>query len=146
MIAHTKFKDEKHLKSKNPNKDLNSFGINIYNLNNYFGLHVCLSFRWFICTLVTLKDFKSYHKMSLIKVLWYVLKYAFWITPRLLESMWQVKESQATYNTSLGEAKPSCIYQNSLQCFITSRRWSQAVLCISTPRMYQQSWYFLVSV
>ena len=38
--------------------------------------------------------------------------------------------------TILGKAKPSQVYQNLVQFFITSRFWSQAVVCVSTPRMY----------
>ena len=44
------------------------------NLNNYFRLHVCLSFRTYVRPYVTLYNFKSYRKMSLIKVSWYVLR------------------------------------------------------------------------
>ena len=46
----------------------------LVHLNNYFRLHVCLSFRPSVRPSVTLYDFKSYHKMSLIKVSWYVIR------------------------------------------------------------------------
>ena len=42
----------------------------VTNLNNYFGFHVCLSFRSY----VILWDFKWHHKMSMIKVPLYVLR------------------------------------------------------------------------
>ena len=44
------------------------------NLNNNFGLQVCLSFHAWVCTQVKLSDFKSHHKMLLIKVPQYVLR------------------------------------------------------------------------
>ena len=45
----------------------------IPHLDNYLRLHVCLSFRMCIRLFVTLQDFKMYHKMSLVKVPWFVL-------------------------------------------------------------------------
>ena len=35
------------------------------------------------------------------------------------------------------------VYQNSLWCFVTSQCWSQAVVCVCTPRMYPKSGYLL---
>ena len=61
------------------------------NLNNYFGLHVCLSFRGYVChTLrfqVALQNVTN--KCSLVCVK--SEKYAFWVTLRLLGSMQQGK-------------------------------------------------------
>ena len=45
----------------------------------------------------------------------------------------------------LGEAKLNCIHQNLHQCSITSTVCrTQAVVCVSTPRMYPRSGNFLV--
>ena len=91
------------------------------NLNNNFGLQVCLSFHAWVCTQVKLSDFKSHHKMLLIKVPQYVLrvKNMHFGSPSDSRNPYsKAKLSFVYYIIMQGEAKLHV--QNSLQCFITS--------------------------
>ena len=68
-----------------------SFRIKLYiHQNNYFGLHISLSFVTWIWTYVTFCNFQLHQKMSQIKSSLVSLKsekYAFWVTLRLLGSL-----------------------------------------------------------
>ena len=91
----------------------------------------------FLCFCVSenyLQFLQSYYKMSISKVTWFVLieKNMRFGSPLDLLGPW-------------GKTKPNYFHQNSLYCFITSQVavGSQAVLCVSTPRIYPRSGYFL---
>ena len=55
----------------------------------------------------------------------------------------QTRQSRAVYITLLGEEKPNCVYQNSLQFSINSLYWFQAVVCVSTPMINCKAGTFL---
>ena len=58
------------------------------------------------------------------------------------------KKNTQSHAAVLGEAKPSYIYSILKPHFRVSsppQSWSQAVVCISTPRKYSRSGYFLVA-
>ena len=118
------------------------------NLHNYFNLHVCPSIRrrrrpTFEFSIPDVVSHSVTNKSSLICVK--SEKYAFLVTTRPLGSKrWgeaelhtlqdQERRSQATYTkTSFSVSSP-------LQCR------SQAVVCVSTPRMYPRSGYFLLII
>ena len=63
-------------------------------------------------------------------------KYAFWVH--------EPRRSQDPCITIFCEAKPSCLYQTYFSVSSPPQCWSQAVVCVSTPRMYPRSGYFLV--
>ena len=70
-------------------------------LNNYFNFHVCLSFR--ACVRVSedyLRFLQAYRKMSLIKVVWYVLR---------VKSLHPGSPSHPS-QTAAAETKPRCVY------------------------------------
>jgi len=57
------------------------------------------------------------------------------------------QSSKSPVRPLLREAKPRCVYsilKPHGQSFITSPSRSKAVVCVSTPRMYLRSGYFLV--
>ena len=47
-------------------------------------------------------------------------------------------------NTILCKARRSCVNQTCFSVSSLPKCWSQAVVCVSTPRMYSRSGYFLV--
>ena len=50
------------------------------------------------------------------------------------------------YIEIMSQVKPSYVYENSYQCFITSQVLvSSRVVCVSMPKLYLCSGYFLVS-
>ena len=112
-------------------------------LDNYFRLHVCLSFRLLVRSCVTLYDFQFlplYHKMWLTKFTWYVLKVKNMHSGSSSDPwVYYARQSWATYMKTLGkESKAFFSVSPPPQC------WFKAVVCINTPRMYLQRGYFLV--
>ena len=132
---------------------------NFFHLNNYFDFHVCLSVRPSVRPCVSenqLHFLQSYDKMSLIKVAWCVFRvknmhpgstsHPSWTAPaevRILDFQTTLSEFQAQSQTAAarGEAKLR-IYN--LKKTSPTQSWSQAVVCVSTPRIYPCSRYFLV--
>ena len=138
-------------------------------LNNYFDFHVCLSIRSFVRLSVRLcvrklAQFSAVLSQNVTKKSCLVCdkseKYAFWITltPQLdrccrgeaevriinFKTTWS--EFQMPSPTAPAEAKPRCVYsilKPQGQSSITSPSRSKAVVCVSTPRMYPRSGYFL---
>ena len=121
------------------------------NLHNYFNLHICPSLRRrrrHVTSRHTFKlpipavDSQNVSNKSCLACA-QSEKYSFWFTLRPLGSMrrgeaelhtlqYQARWNQATYiKTQFSVSSP-------LQCR------SQAVVCVSTPRMYPRSGYFLV--
>ena len=94
------------------------------NLNNYFNRHVCLSIRTVLSVYASenqLQFLQLHHEMSVIKVSWYVqrVKNKHSRSPSdPLGPGGKANPISAHYN--IREAKPNCVYLNSLQCFITS--------------------------
>ena len=85
-----------------------------------------------------------YYKMSLIKVVWYLLR---------VKYMHPGSPSDPS-GTAAAEAKPRYVYsilKPHGQSFrrqvrlLLSKAKPQAVVCVSTPRMYPCSGYFLVN-
>ena len=81
--------------------------------------------------------------MSQIKVAWYVLR-------EKNMHPWSLSDPSGT---SAAEAKPRCVYSilkphgqrfKSPVRPLSPQNWSQAVMCLSTLRMYPRSGYFLV--
>ena len=117
-------------------------------LNNYFDFHVCLSFRLLLRVSVRVSEnylqfLQTYDKMSLIKVVWYVLRVKNmhpgspsgpsalqWdrccrgeAEVRILNFKTTWSEFQMPSQTAPAEAKPRCIYsilKPHGQSFITS--------------------------
>ena len=92
-------------------------------LNNYFRLHICLSFRQSVGRFVTLYNFpflQLYHKMWLIKVAWHAIRVKTCIFghPATPEAH-KARQNWATI-TIIGKVKQSYVYQNYPLCFITS--------------------------
>ena len=129
-------------------------GVIIY-LHNYFNLHICPSLRRrrrrrHVTSRHTFKlpipavDSQNVSNKSCLACA-QSEKYSFWFTLRPLGSMrqgeaelhtlqYQARWNQATYiKTQFSVSSP-------LQCR------SQAVVCVSTPRMYPRSGYFLVNI
>ena len=122
----------------------------LYNLNNYLWLHGCLSFRTtYVHTWVrhTLGISASSQNVTNESFLLCVKseKYAFWVTLRHLGYMPQGKAKLSTLHywarwSGAAYIRTHFSFSSPPQC------WSQAVVCVSTPRMYPQSRYFLVNV
>ena len=140
--------------------------LHVLHLNNYFNFHVRLSFRPSVLrpSEIFFQFLQAYHKMSIIKVAWYVLR---------VKNMHPGSPSDPS-GTAAAEAKPRCVY-SILKPHGQSSRYqvrlllpkqsqgaytqfenhmvrvssppqsrSKAVVCVSTPRMYPRSGYFLV--
>ena len=88
---------------------------------------------------------QSYHKMSLTKVTWLVLrvKYVVWVTFRPL---WFIRQGEAELHTLQNKARwiQAMYIETHFSVSSPLQSRSQAVVCVSTPRMYPQSRYFLV--
>ena len=63
-----------------------------------------------------------------------------------LQTPWvnKARQGQDPCIIILRKAKPSSVYQTYFSVSSLPQCWSQAVVCVSTPRMYPQSRYFLV--
>ena len=111
------------------------------NLDNYFNFHICLFVRsfvclWYVCSCV----WKSALILAVLSqnitnkcclVCFNSGKYAFCVNliPLVVQ---ELRQNWAMYiDTHFSVSSPT-------QC------WSKAVVCISTPRIYLQSGYFLV--
>ena len=89
-------------------------------LQNNFNMYIWQSL-WRLPSHPTLQFLQLDHKMSPIKVACYVLRVKICILDHpQTRKVHEARRSWATYITSLGEAQPSYVYQNSLQCFSTS--------------------------
>ena len=99
-----------------------------FNLNNYFGLHVCLSFR------TEIKLFLYLQYLVCVKS----EKYAFWITLRLLGSMRQGKTKLRTIYYKVRRSRDANI-RTHFSVSSPPQCWSQEVVCVSTPRMYPRT-------
>ena len=124
--------------------NINSWNLNVkwmWYLNNYFRLHFCLSFRSYICHTSIFSNSCSGNPKCQDKSCLACIKgekYVVWVTLRPLGSIrrgetelrilqYGVKWSQATYiETHFSVSAPS-------------QSWSQAIVCVSTPRMYPRS-------
>ena len=69
-------------------------------------------------------------------------RYAIWVTLKHVGPWGEVKLSYVNYNTSQGEAKLRILKLTSVVHHLS--RVGPKQLCASTPRIYQQSGYFLV--
>ena len=90
---------KQNLYPKDPVKCRSAF----INLNNYFDFHVCLSFRSCVRVRVSedyLRFLQAYHKMSVVKVVWYALR---------VKSLHPGSPSHPS-QTAAAEAKPRCVY------------------------------------
>ena len=110
------------------------------NLSNYFRLHACLS----LPPSVNMSNFRFYHQRPYQCVPGKAELHMINLKPRPLCNavLGEARWNQATYNWQS---------RNLLKIFdfrVSSppRNWSQAVMCVSTPRMYLQNWYLLPSV
>ena len=112
--------------------------VRLHNLNNYVRLHVCVSFRIWVChTLgISVASQNVTNKSFLVCVK--SEKYAFWATLKYLGTMQQVEAELSTLHY---QAKGSQAAYNKTHFSISSppQCRSQAVVCVSTPRMYPQS-------
>ena len=138
------------------------------NLNNYFDfhvfshVHVCLSvrFRPFLCArklapIPAVVQQNVTNKSCLVCVM--SETYAFWVTlrpqsdcycqgkaeVRVLDFKTTCSEFQKPYQIAAARGKAELRIYNLKKTSPTQSR-SQAVVCISTPRMYPCSGYFLV--
>ena len=134
-------------------------------LNNYFDFHVCLSIRSSgsvrpkLTSIPARVSQNDTNKSCLVCVK--SEKYASWVTlrpqwdrccrgeaeVRILDFKTTWSEFQMPSKTASAEAKPRCVYsilKPHGQSSITSPSRSKAVVCVSTPRMYPRSGYFLV--
>ena len=102
----------------NENRKEKKCGIFLLYLNNYFGLYVYLSFRGSVRPSVhyTLDFYLASQNVTNKSFALRVKNIHFGSTS---DSQNVARQSRATYNTLLGKGKPSCVYQNSLQCFIS---------------------------
>ena len=134
------------------------------NLNNYFDFHVCLSFRPFsilrpcvqkLTSIPAVVQQNVMNKSCLVCVM--SEKYAFWITlrpqsdrcrrgeaeVRILDFKTTWSEFQKANQTATKQGNAERISKQNVCSSPQSR--SKAVVCVSRPRMYPRSGYFLVS-
>ena len=69
-------------------------------------------------------------------------KYALWVTLRPLGS---IRQGEPEIH-ALQYCAPSCVNQTYFSVSSLPQCWSQAVVCVNTPRMYPWSGYFLVFI
>ena len=120
-------------------------------LNNYFNFHVCLSirFRPFVCVSENQLHFlQSYHPENVTNKSCLVCvkseKYTFLVTLRPLGSMRQDKANLRSLQYQAKQSHPSPYTQTHFRVSQPPQSRSKAVVCVSTPRMYPRSGYFLV--
>jgi len=123
-------------------------------LNNYFNFHVCLSFRllrlfivlrpsvWKLTPVSAVGSQNVNNKSFLVCVK--SEKYVFWVTLRLLGSIRQGKAEIPALQYFMRQS-PSAIIKTHLNFSLPPQCWSQAFVCVSTPRIYPRSKYFLVT-
>ena len=126
-------------------------------LNNYFDFHVCLSFRppsvRKLTSIPAVIQQNVTNKSCLVCVM--SEKYAFWITlrpqsdrcrrgeaeVRILDfkTTWSEFQKASQTATEQGNAK---YIKTHFSISSPPKSWSQAVVCVRTPRMYPRSGYF----